>query len=86
MGYLPVPQTVGVETLKPLVADPIETFHSDLWPRVEDTFSEAAVQLRVPRTYFSNALLTLEQVAAGLEDFRLLGKRGMSPIRAPRLP
>ena len=74
------------ESLDSLVSGKVETFHSDLWPNIDQTFREAAVHLRVPNNYFESSLMDLEQVVSGLEDFRLLGKRGQTGIRAPKLP
>ncbi|MBI3954084.1 MAG: hypothetical protein HY330_06190 [Chloroflexi bacterium] len=74
------------EQLRALVSGDTEVFHSDLWPDMARTFEEVAAQLRAPSTYFTDAMLNLDQVAAGLENFRLLGKRGIKAVRAPRLP
>ncbi len=72
--------------LADLVSTDQETFDRDLWPNVDQVFEEAAVHLKVPNTYFQSSLMDLEKVAIGLEDFRLLGKRGQTGVRAPRIP
>ena len=77
---------IGKGSVANLVSGNIETFDRDLWPNIDQTFEEAAAHLRVPPGFFQSSLMELEQVAKGLEDFRLLGKRGHMGVRAPKLP
>ena len=79
-------EPIAKGSLTDLVSGEVETFDRDLWPNVDQTFEEASVHLRVPSSYFQNSFVQLEQIAMGLEDFRLLGKRGHMSVRAPRLP